>query len=298
MSVAVRVLLVMLLASCGAAPRTPLLERWVRLGTDPHAEASAVERGLEAGGYRTTQRLEGEELVALAFERDDGRRAVRVLTRIGVAVALDSHGTRGVHVRHGAVRLVDVGLDDHDVDGDGRPEIVIARDEPEGTCIAVVRIAEDGRAREAPIEVERVAAGECASALEDVDGDGRFEAIVELAWPALALSGEEVPLLRIALVAREGGWRAGAMPLPYDERERQSRRLALTAARARFDVAAASRLGVELAALANLAGAPLAAQVRRYDDALAGLVLRADERDAVDAVRAHIAAGWGARAPG
>lgn len=284
------------LAGCGAGARAQVpLERWLRVGADPHAEAAAVTRALEEAGWRAVQRLEDEELVALAFVHRDGRRAIRVLTRAGVAVALDSHETDGVRLRHGAVRLVDLGVAGHDVDADGRPEVVLARDADGRSCIAVVRIGEDGRPRAAPIGIEAIAPGHCASALEDVDDDGRYEAIAELAWPELAIAPGEVPSVRIALPARDGGWPAGPMLASYEEREREVRRRALDAARARLDVAAASRLGVELAALANLAGAPLASQTQHYDEALAGLVLREHERERIDAVRAYIAGGWGAR---
>lgn len=290
-----RILLPLALIGCGAPHEEPLLERWIRLGTDPQREAEAVTRGLAIGGYRPTQRIAGDEFVALAFVREaDERRAVRVITRIGVAVALDSHETDGVRVRHGAVRLVETGVAGDDVDRDGRPEVVVARDGEDGTCIAVIRIAEDGRPSAPPIEIDRLAPGRCASSLEDVDGDLSLEAIAELRWPELAV-GAQVPALRLALPARDGGWPAGAMPLRYEQQERESREAALAEARARLDVAAASRLGVELAALANLAGATLAAQAQRYDEALEGMVLRPDERDAVDAIRAHIARGWGAQ---
>ena len=196
-----RALLSLALMGCGATSEEPLLERWVRVGTDPEREAEAVTRGLAAGGYRATQRIAGEGFIALAFVREaDDRRAVRVITRIGVAVALDSHETDGVRTRHGAVRLVETGASD--VDGDGRPEVVVARDGEEGTCIAVIRIAEDGRPSAPAIEADALAPGRCASSLEDVDGDGAQEAIMELAWPALAIAPTEIPALRVALPPR------------------------------------------------------------------------------------------------
>src|SRR5690606_26313548 len=171
MSRLARILLTLALAGCGAPREPPLLERWVRVGTDPEREAEAVARGLEAGGYRATQRIAGDGFVALAFVREaDDRRAVRVITRIGVAVALDSHETDGVRIRHGAVRLIETGARGDDVDLDGRPEVVVARDGEEGTCIAVIRIAEDGRPSAPAIEAEALAPGRCASSLEDVDG--------------------------------------------------------------------------------------------------------------------------------
>lgn len=248
---------------------------------------------LEQGGYRLAQRAEAPEVIALAFVRDDGRRAIRVVSRIGVAVALDSHESDGVRLRHGNVRLWEPGVGD--IDRDGRSEIVVAREEAGERCIAIIRIEEDGRPTAPPIGTDIVAPGRCPSALEDVDGDGRLEVIVELEWPELAMDPHEIPSLRVALGAREGGWPAGPMPFEYEQREREEREARLAEARARFDVPLASRLGVELAALANLAGATFAAQAARYDQALAGLVLREHERDMADAIRAFIARGWGVR---
>lgn len=290
--------LALLLAACGAPRATRAPEEYLRVGVDPSGEAEAVARALEDAGFRTAQRVEGHGFVALAFVREsDGRRAIRVITRIGVAVALDSHESDGVRVRHGEVRLVEHGAAEHDLDADGRPEVAVARvEEGGGECLAVIRLFPDGRARAARIEAENVAPGSCASALDDVDGDGRLEAIVALEWPALALSASSVPALRVALGADEGGWRAAATPAAFVERERAERRRALSDARERLDVAYASRLGVELAALANVSGATVDAQVRAYDEALAGLVLREDERDRAQAVRAYIAAGWAQRA--
>src|SRR5690606_14814769 len=111
-----------------------------------------------------------------------------------------------------------------------------ARDGEEGTCIAVIRIAEDGRPSAPAIEAEALAAGRCASSLEDVDGDGGLEAIMQLTWPALAIVEAQVPALRVALPARHGGWPAGPMPIDYERREREVRAAALEQARARLDV--------------------------------------------------------------
>src|SRR5690606_6496165 len=104
----------------------------------------------------------------------------------------------------GNVRLVEPGPGP-DLDRDGHPEIVVARAEPGRECLAIVRILENGRARAARIEADAVAPGSCASALDDVDGDGRAEAIVELEWPELAFDEASVPALRVALAAEDGG---------------------------------------------------------------------------------------------
>ncbi len=285
------------LTGCFRASEPLRVEDWIRVGVDPESEAAAEIATLEGAGYRTVDRIDGDGFVAVGFVREgDGRRAVRVVTRLGVAVALDSHETDGVRVRHGTVRLVDLHAPENDVDRDGHPEVVVARAGDEGECVAVVRIDDEGRVGPVPIGADAVSPGSCASELRDVDGDGALEAIVALRWPDLAIDGE-VPSLRVALVPRAGGWPADAMPVAYEAAEREAREAALVVARRERRVSRASRIGVEPAALANLRGAPVAAQVARYDEALSGLVLEPEERDRIEAVRGVIAAGWAAREP-
>jgi hypothetical protein len=287
-----------LLAGCASGPEPVRLEDWMRVGVDPAAEAARVAGTLRDAGFEVRQRAEGEAFVALAFARPDGRKAIRVVTRRGVVVALDSHEADGVRERHGAVRLVALDAErGHDVDGDGRPEVVVARDADGASCLAIVRLAADGRATVAPTDAEALAPGACPAALEDVDGDDVREALVELRWPQLALEPRAVPSLRAALVHDDGAWRASGMPVVYAARERRRREEALTEARRALDVAEAVRLAVELAALAHLTGASVAAQVERFDGALAGLVLTEAQLARVEAIRAVIGAGWQADAP-
>ncbi len=285
-----------LCAGCGAGSQPMRIEDWVRVGVDPEQEARAVVATLVEGGYEVVERIDGEGFVAIGLARfADGRSAVRVVTRVGVAVSLDSHESDGFHVRHGDVSLVDVGRSDHDVDGDGRPEIVVAR-AGRTRCVAVLRIDDDGRARVVPIAAEALVPGSCASRLEDVDGDGRLEALIELAWPALAL-GDAVPSIRAALFSEGGEWRASAISAAFVEREEAERRAHLEHARQRLDVPNAQRLAVELAAIANLKGAARSAQVIRYDEALSGLVLDRRALEHVERVRDYIASGWGTPRP-
>lgn len=269
----------------------------MRVGVEPAEEAARVRATLTGSGFEVARRLEGEGFVALGFAHPEGRRAVRVITSRGVAAALDSHEPDGVRTRHGAVRLLapDEG-DGHDRDGDGLAEVVVARDAAGATCLAILRVGEDGRVTLAPTDAERLAPGACPSALADVDGDGTPEVLVELRWPDLTVEGMEAPpSLRAALVLDDGAWRASGLPVVYARRERARRLSALEAARRGFDVPAAIRLAVELAALAHLTGASVAAQVERFDEALAGVVLTRAQVDRVAAIRAVIGGGW--RAP-
>ncbi len=263
----------------------------MRVGVVPAEEAELIRERLEAAGWETWQELAAEGLVALAFRRGD-ERAVRVVTHRGVVIALDSHESDGVRVRHGSVSLV--APDDPGVDRIGRHEVVVARDQDGARCLAVIRIDESGAADLMEDDAEALQEGACVARFEDVDGDGRVEAMVELAWPDLAM-GTEVARVDVALVEREAAWRADGMPVVYVEREREARREELQEARERRDVGRAVRLAVEIAAIAHLTGASIAAQVRRYDDALAGLVLSVAERDRVASIRAVIAAGWRVR---
>lgn len=265
----------------------------MRVGVAPAQEAERVRETLEAAGWEIAQRIEAPGHVALAFRRGE-QRAVRVVTSRGVVIALDSYEPDGFHVRHGSVSLAP--RDEPDVDGDGRPDVVVARDEDGARCLAVIRIDESGAANLMPDDADALQEGACVARLEDVDGDGRVEAMVELAWPHLAI-GPEIARFDAALVVREAGWRADGMPVVYIEREREARREELGVARERRDVGRAVRLAVEFAAIAHLTGASIAAQVGRYDDALAGLVLSEAERNRVASIRAVIAAGWRATWP-
>lgn len=284
-------LLALTLVGCAGAPEPVRFEDWLQVGVDAEAEAEAVERQLTSGGFTRTTRLESPRFVALAFTREDGRRAARVVTSRGVVASLDSHEPDGVRERHGAVRLLELeGLTDHDLDGDGSPEVVVARDEEGRVCHAVLRIDEEGRALAVPDDAAELTPGGCVTGFADVDGDGAFEALARLSWPELAL--DAVPRVDAVLVAHEGGYRARGVPAVHQTRERESREQALQVAHTRLNVPEALRLGVELAALAHLDGAAIGAQVARFDRAMQGLVLTRGQLVVVRRARRWIAAGW------
>lgn len=284
-------LLALALGACAASPEPLRLEDFMRVGVDPNEEAAHVRATLEAAEWVMTTRLEGEGWVALAFARAE-ERAVRVVSRRGVVAALDSHELDGLLVRHGRISLVE--REDPDVDGDGRADIVVAREEGGVRCLAVLRVDASGEASAAEDDAEAIHSGSCVERLEDIDDDGQLEAMVPLAWPDLAM-GDEVAAVEVVLTPRDGDFRAEGLPAAYLERERGVRLAALEGAQARRDVPAATRLAVELAALAHLSGAVPAAQVRRFDEALSGLVLSEAERDRVAEIRAVISSEWRAR---
>lgn len=285
-----RNLLVLACVVACSAPRPDPLTHWIRVGTDARVEAERLVASLERAGYTLEHRIESPRFVALGFVRGaDERRAIRVVTRLGVAVSLDSHESDGVRVRHGPVRLVrspSLGPEDG--------QLLVARDGPDGACLSIVQIDPEGRPSVPLIEAEHLATGACATDVADLDGDGRPELVVGLTWPDLALSEVEVPQVQVPLVARAGAWRAEGIPSDLETSEQVRLARALAEARRALDVARASRLGVERAALAHLTGASREVQLARYDAALAGLVLRPDQRDQVIRVRAYIAGGWSA----
>jgi len=277
----------LLLAACAGGAEPVRLEDLMRVGVDPVEEAEAVEANLVDAGWERTRRVEHERFVALSFRRG-AERAVRVISARGAVVSLDSHEPDGVRERHGPVALAPGAP--RDVDGDGEDDLIVVR-ETEPPCLAVLTFDEDGRAELIEDDADALRDGACVAALEDVDGDGIAEAIVALRWPDLS-EGEPPAEVRVAMTLDEGRYRAETMPVSYVEAERARRAEALAAAHARGDAARGITLAVEVAALAHLTGASLAAQVERFDEALSGLVLTEAQRDRVHAIRAVIASGW------
>jgi len=277
------------LLGCASAPEPIHMEDWVRMGVSVQQEAGEVRATLEAAGWTTTRTVGRPTFVALALSRGADERAVRVITSRGVVVALDSHESDGYRVRHGLVELGDEGP--QDVDGDGREELLVWRRDGAFPCLAVLRFDEQGGATVMADDAAALREGACVTRLEDVDADGRVEAIAVLRWPGLALA-EQTPGLEVPLVEQDGAWRAGHVPVAYEESQREIRRVMLEAARARRDVDTAVRLAVEVAALAHLTGASRSAQVERFDAALSGLVLDDEQRNRIAEIRAVVSSGW------
>ena len=73
--------------------RTFIDEQFLVLGVDPDAEARALTRQLEKNGFFVVRRVRGQNFSALGFsDAQDVPQKVRVITRRGIALALDRAG--------------------------------------------------------------------------------------------------------------------------------------------------------------------------------------------------------------
>jgi len=279
-------------AGCGGRRRESPELAYLRVGVSPRAEASALARSLERGGYRLVARYDGERYSALGLlDASLGRTAVRVITRRGTAVALDAPGgeVAAVELERAPAR---------DVDGDGTEDVIVGARERglDRTCLVVVRVLASGEALALPTEAARVDRDACLEALEDIDGDGRLEGLAVSRWIALARGAP--PRIAVPLhPCRRAGYCAPAVGAdrPYWRREAGRRRALLARARQGLDVEASYKLAIELAAIARREDAPTGAQVSAFDDAMRGLVLTPGQARSLACTRAFIAAGWRAR---
>jgi hypothetical protein len=138
----------LLLCACASTPPSPFFgdERFLVLGVQPDAEAGALAEQLERSGYRIERTLRGQHFTALFALDGDGRPAkVRVVTRRGVALALDA---REGHAFSPGVRYVLLApplRDTHDADGDGFEEVFVEQHTAaEAPCILVYRVRDSG----------------------------------------------------------------------------------------------------------------------------------------------------------
>lgn len=281
------------LVACASSP-VPGLDplRYFRAGVAPHREARRVVNHLEGAGYSVRKRIEGETFVALAFARpQDGASAVRIITRRGIAVALDAP-TEG-RPAAGRVGLRAPRGDHHDLDGDGRPEIAVRLHDArrERTCVAVMRVLQDGRVVEMGLRRDPTPT-RCIERLHDVDGNGSLEALMGIRYPELAMG--RTPEVFLPLVSEGDEWVVATPPAleGYWNRARARRKRAVERAREDVDIRAGYRLAVEMAALARGRGEPTRAQVRAFDDALRGLVPSEAQARRIERVRRYIEAGW------
>jgi hypothetical protein len=144
-----RWVLLLLLAGCASQAEGPYFhdEQFLVLGVDPDAEARAEIRQLEKKGFFVARRVRGQNFSALGFsDARDVAQKVRVITRRGIALALDpqlptplSQGVR--------YELIDGPVTGtQDADGDGFEElfVLVRHEAPADACIAAYRARDSG----------------------------------------------------------------------------------------------------------------------------------------------------------
>ncbi len=265
---------------------------YLAVGVEPRVEARTLEDGLAHDGYRLASEASGEGWSAFAMTRSDGSSLARVVSRRGVVVALDEGPTPVAPAR--GLLAVDAGASGTDVDHDGTPDVVLARQETGRACLLLVGIDADGGARPLVVDTANLALDVCLEAVRDVDGNDAPEAIVRVRSPALAratIPVADLPLERDAT----GVFRRVDPAARFVADERAARQARLTAARSAPDAEAVYAAAVELALVSFVAGEASDVQVTAFDEAMSGVVLDVDLLTAVHFARAEIAAGRIAR---
>jgi hypothetical protein len=289
-------LLAVLAAGCRRPPEQADLSRFLRAGVDVADEADAVVRSLEGAGHGLEARVDTPELAALAFERGDGATAVRVVTGRGIAFGLDGD-PMGLQPRtpH-RVELVKPELGGRDLDGDGRPELLlgVSRRGASSPCVAVLRVAEGGFVVEVPLDMGATVGDACVEDVGHVGGGDIPELLVVERHGDLLTP--DPPTAVLPLTGDQGRW-GPALGAAYrafwdGERKRREEDTGAAPPDGHAAVLRTVRLATELAAIARLTEAGLADQIRAFDDALRGTVLTPGSASVVDCVRGHILAGW------
>ncbi len=251
------------------------------IGVDVDTETRAVTDNLTSRGFVLGSSQSGDGYRAFDASHPDGRTLVRVITQVGIAIALDVP----THERDDAVRLRVVA---------GITDLVVTRIDSawDRECSALLRPEPDGRVKGVPIELDYFGEGACVEEIRDLDEDGHPEMLTRSF--AERAFGDGVPEVPGVLVAREGGYRRAG---PGDcevfwNGEEARRRSEADEARRALDVPRVLRLAVELALVVRGRGGAMAAQVTAFDGAIAGLVLSAEEARGALEAREHIADGW------
>jgi len=290
------VLSLVLLAGCATPPRAPLFNdaQYLRFGVDPRSEADTLIKNYSDQGERLALRIVGKDFTALGFMDRSGRATrARIVTLRGIALALDPEPESPLHVPSRFALLASPLADSHDADRDGFEEVFIEQRKPGQTCLAVFRVRDVGYVDRLETRVHAFNREHCASAVADVDQDGKVELYVDVELVDFELP--HPPALRLALWPDQHHFSpkgTGDQLARYVAAQQAAREIDLDQARASKDSVSARRLAVELAALAQVLGLPEQDQLAQFDRALESFSLNEADKAWSQAAREHIAKAW------
>lgn len=282
-------------AGCATPSQGPFFgdEAYLHFGLDTHAEASALIKTYAEQLEPLALRLEGQHFTALGFMDRSGRSTrVRVLTVRGIQLALDVEQPTPLSPKTQYALLDAPIAGTQDADGDGFEDVFVERRTAEGTCLLVYHVLDVGFIDPVTSSVHLFGRDFCATAMIDLDHDGRTELAVDIElvdFPGVT------PRLRVPLWAFDHRYQLRAKPgelALYVAAERTARAPELAEARHQLDATSAERLAIELAALAHILDESAQNQLAAFDGALAGLVLSASEQRAVLEARRTIYTAW------
>ena len=277
-------------AGCGAARELPDYSELLVAGVEPPAEAERVIAFLGHAEFELVERVEAGPVIALGFFRArDEHRAVRVVTRRGVSVVLDSHAEDGITVSAGSIEL-DAARSGGDLDADGRTDVLVVRREAHRTCLLVLEVDDEGEVTPLTVDARDLDPSVCLESLRDVNGDGVPEALV--AVYAHRLARTRLPRAELPLERDEAGiYRRTPPAVSFLTAEGSRIDAALALARRERDPEACLTLAVERALLVFAAGRPLEGQLEAFDGSIASTVWPERFSPILAATRGAIASG-------
>lgn len=293
--------LLLLFSACVKPPQSPFFgdENYIHVGVDPFAEAKELTRVYAERGEPLALKIAGKDFTALGFmDRSGNSTRARVVTVRGIEVALDPEGSTPLSAAKSYALIAGPFSETQDVDRDGFEEVFIERRSGGQRCLLVYRVRDVGFVDAVPVEVHSFGRDLCPSAVQDVDGDGRAELLVEVTLPEFEL--DDTPEVRAVLWAVDHRFVLDAEREKLDQylgAQAEERERALAHANPRRDRVEIQRIAVELAALAYLSGASLEDQLAKFDGALSRLKLQKHERQWRMRARERIRHVWTAPAP-